>query len=85
MTHISDRMQKHKFDITCPDMLFMKTAPVPQTHKKWCIDVLHPGNSGMHYVTRRYHRMQKYKFDVRCPDMLFVESVPSHQARKILR
>jgi hypothetical protein len=29
MTRISHRMQKHKFDITCLDMLFMETAPVP--------------------------------------------------------
>jgi hypothetical protein len=34
VTCMSHRMQKHKFDIMCPDMLFMETAPVPLKHEK---------------------------------------------------
>jgi hypothetical protein len=34
VTRISYRMQKHKFNITYPDALFMETARVPPEHEK---------------------------------------------------
>jgi hypothetical protein len=40
MTYRSHRMQKYKFDVTCPNVLFMETAPVPTEHDKQCLDVL---------------------------------------------
>jgi hypothetical protein len=69
-------MQKHKLGITCPDTLSVESVLVPFKHKKLCVNVSHPGLTGMHYMTRRYHRMQKHKFGVRCCNTLFVESVP---------
>jgi hypothetical protein len=62
----------------------METALVPHEQDKQCIDVLCPGGSRMHYVTRRYHRIQKHKFGVKCPDALFVESepVPAEQTKE---
>jgi hypothetical protein len=68
VTWISHRMQKHKFDITCPDALFLETAPVPPEREKQCVNVSRPGGAAMHYVTRRHHQMQKHKFDVSCLD-----------------
>jgi hypothetical protein len=76
VTYISHWMQKHEFGITCPGALFMETAPGPPEHEKWCVDVLHPGCTRMHYVAHISHRMQKHKFGVTCLDLLFVESVP---------
>jgi hypothetical protein len=51
-------------------------TPVPPKHKKWCVDILHPGCTGTHYLTHTSHRMQKHMFTVMCPDALFVESIP---------
>jgi hypothetical protein len=34
VTHTSHRMQKHKFDITCPDALFVESVPVPPEQEK---------------------------------------------------
>jgi hypothetical protein len=34
VTRISHRMQKHKFDITCTDTVFMETAAVPAEQEK---------------------------------------------------
>jgi hypothetical protein len=34
LTRRSHRMQKYKFGVTFPDMLFMKTAPGPPEHEK---------------------------------------------------
>jgi hypothetical protein len=34
MTHRSHRMQKHKFGVMCPDMLYMETASGPPEHEK---------------------------------------------------
>jgi hypothetical protein len=53
VTRISHQMQRHKFNISCPDTLFMEMAAVPPEHEKWCIEVLRPTGVGMHYVTRR--------------------------------
>jgi hypothetical protein len=47
----SHGMQKHKFDVMCPDALFMETSIVPPEHQKLCFDVSCPGRTGMHYVT----------------------------------
>jgi hypothetical protein len=57
----SHRIQKHKFDVTCPDALFVESVPVPPEHL------------GMHYTTRKSHRMQKHKFTAMCPSTLFLE------------
>jgi hypothetical protein len=34
VTGISHQMQKHKFDVTCPDAFFKETAPVPPEYEK---------------------------------------------------
>jgi hypothetical protein len=34
VTHRSHGMQKHKFGITCPGALFIKTAVKPPEHEK---------------------------------------------------
>jgi hypothetical protein len=34
ITRISYRIQKHKCDVTCPDALFLETAPIPPEHEK---------------------------------------------------
>jgi hypothetical protein len=78
----SQRTQKYKFSVMCPDMLFMETATGPPEHEKLFVIVSCPGHTRMHYVTHRSHRMLKYKFSVTCPDMLFVESTsvpPEHE------
>jgi hypothetical protein len=28
------RVEKHKFGITCPDMLFVESIPIPSEHEK---------------------------------------------------
>jgi hypothetical protein len=68
-------MQKYKFDVTWPDVLFMETALVPPEHDKQWVDVSRPRGTRMHYVTHRYHRIQKCKFSVTCPIALFLESI----------
>jgi hypothetical protein len=75
-------MQKHKFGVTCPDALFMKTDPSPPEHEKYCVDVSHPDRAGMHYLTRRFHRMQKHMFGVMCPGTLFLGTSLSHPSLK---
>jgi hypothetical protein len=72
----SNRMQNHKFRITCPGVLFLQNVPVPPEHEKLCVDVSCPKCTGIHYVTRRSQRMQKHKFGITCPGTLFMESVP---------
>jgi hypothetical protein len=68
VTRISHRMQKHEFDITCPDALFMETAPVPPEHEKYRVDILRPRDIRKHYVTHRCHQMQEHMFGTRYPD-----------------
>jgi hypothetical protein len=75
-THGSQRMQKHNFGVTCPDMIFLESVLVPLEHEKQCVDVSHLECIEMHYKTHRSHRIQKHTFGVTCPDMIFVESVP---------
>jgi hypothetical protein len=70
-------MEKHKFGVTCHDMLFMKTAPVTPKHEKYYIDVSHPGRTRMRYITHRSDWMQKHKFGMMRPSALFIESLPS--------
>jgi hypothetical protein len=53
VTHRFHLMQKQKFDITCPDALFVKSIPVPPDHEKECVDVSRAGCTGMHYVSHR--------------------------------
>jgi hypothetical protein len=55
-------MEKHKFGITCLDMLFLESVLVPTETEKYCVDVLCPGHTTMHYVT--------------CLDVLFLEAIP---------
>jgi hypothetical protein len=72
----SHRMQKHMFSITCLDMIFVESIPIPPEHQKLCVDILHPRCTETHYVTHRSHDMQKYMFGVTCLDMFFVKYVP---------
>jgi hypothetical protein len=76
VTRRSQRMQKQKFSVTCPDLHFLRSVLVPPEQEKGCVDVLSPRRTGMHYVTRRSRRMQKHKFGITCPEALFVKSVP---------
>jgi hypothetical protein len=69
-------MQKQKFNVTCPITYFVESEPVPREHEKLCVDILHLGRTGVHYVTRRSDRMQKNKFSTMCPEVLFVKAVP---------
>jgi hypothetical protein len=65
---------KQKFGITCPDALFVESAPVIPKHEKLCDDISWPRR--MHYVTRRSDGIQKHKFSVTYPDALFMETAP---------
>jgi hypothetical protein len=69
--HRSHRIQKHNFGVTCPDTLFMETAPDPPEHEKYCIDLSCPECTGMLYVTHRSHQIQKHKFGITCPGGAF--------------
>jgi hypothetical protein len=77
MTRRSSRMQKHKFCIMCPNALFIEIAPGLVDREKRCVDISHPGRTGMHCATRRFHLMQKYNLGIMCPDPLFMETTPS--------
>jgi hypothetical protein len=82
VTHRSHQMRKHKFGITCPEALFLKSVPAPPDLEKYCVDDSLSERTEMHYVTRGSHRMQKQKFGVMCPDALIVKSVlvpPEHE------
>jgi uncharacterized membrane protein YsdA (DUF1294 family) len=68
----SHRMQKQKFNVTCPTTIFVESVPVSPEHEKLCVDISCLGRTGVHYVTRRFHRMQKNKFCTMCPEVLFV-------------
>jgi hypothetical protein len=70
------RMQKQKFNVTCPITNFVESVPVPPKHEKLCVDISLLGRTGMHYVTRGSLQMQKHKFGIMCPEALFVRSVP---------
>jgi hypothetical protein len=59
VTRISHRMQKHKFGITYPEALFVKSVPVPPEHEKLCVDVSRPRCTAMHYMNHRSRKMQK--------------------------
>jgi hypothetical protein len=34
VSHSSHRMQKHKFGVTSPDVLFVESEPVPPQHEE---------------------------------------------------
>jgi hypothetical protein len=68
-------MQKHKFSVSCPDMVFVESVQVPPEHKKQRVDISRPGCTEIQYVTRS-HWMQKRTFGITCLDIIFVESVP---------
>jgi hypothetical protein len=76
VSHISLRMQKHKFGTTCPGVLFVEFVPVPPESEKWCDHVSRPERTEMHYVTHKLHRMYKHKLGVTCPGALFMQTVP---------
>jgi hypothetical protein len=76
VTHRSHRMQKQKFNVTCPFTIFVESVLVPPKHEKLCVDISRLGRTGVHYVTRRSHRMQKMKFGITCSEALFVKPVP---------
>jgi hypothetical protein len=56
-TRISYWMQKHKFDITCPDALFTETTLGPPEHEKSFIDDSRCRRTVMLYMTHISHRM----------------------------
>jgi hypothetical protein len=74
MTRRSHRMQKYKFDVTCPGTFF--AISVPPEHEKYCVNVSLPGCTAMHNVTRKPDQMQKHKFGLTCLIVFFVESGP---------
>jgi hypothetical protein len=76
MTHRSHQMQKHKFGVMCPGVLFAKSIPVPLEHEKYCIDISRPGRNRKHYLTYRSHQMQKHKFSVTCLSAIFLQIAP---------
>jgi hypothetical protein len=76
-------MQKHKFGVMCLDSLFVEAVPGPPKYEKLCVDVSHPRDTGMNYMTCRYHRMQKHKFDIGCPDTFLWNLYGPTRARKI--
>jgi hypothetical protein len=76
MTRISHQMQKQKFGITCPDMLFTETVLTHTIMKHNASLFSGPGRTGMHYATSRSHQMQKHKFSVTYPSILFKETTP---------
>jgi hypothetical protein len=76
VTRRSHRIQKHKFSVTCPNALFVKSVLIPAEHEKFSVDVSRPERTRMHYVTHRSHRMQKHKYGVACLVALFVKSIP---------
>jgi hypothetical protein len=41
-------------------------SPTPPKHQKYCVHVLHPGSTQMHYVTHISDQIQKHKFSVKC-------------------
>jgi hypothetical protein len=57
VTRRSHQMQKHRFEVACPNTLFMETDVGPPEHEKQCVDVSHPGRTGMNYVNRRSQRI----------------------------
>jgi hypothetical protein len=75
VTRRSHQMRKHKFGITSPEALFVKSVPAPPDLEKYYVDDSLSGCTEMHYVTHRTHRMQKQKFGVMCPDALIVKSI----------
>jgi hypothetical protein len=82
MTRRSYQMQKHKFDIMCPEAFFVESVPCPPEHEKYYVNVSLPECTGMHYVTHRSHRMQKHRIGVTCPGALFMETTPSAPKHK---
>jgi hypothetical protein len=60
-----------------PNALFIEIAPGLLEHEKWCVDISHPGRTGKHYMTRRFHLMLKHSFGVMCPGPLFTETTVS--------
>jgi hypothetical protein len=47
VTRKSHQIQKDKFCITYLGVHFAESVSVPAEHEKECIDVLHPGRTGM--------------------------------------
>jgi hypothetical protein len=72
----SHRMQKQKFNVTCPITIFVESVLVSPERGKLCVNISRLKRTGMHYVTRGSHRWQKQKLSVPCPNALFVKSVP---------
>jgi hypothetical protein len=64
VTRKPHRMQKHKFGITSPELLFVKSVSVPPSMKNSTSTIRSPNPTGLHYVTRRSHWMQKQMFSV---------------------
>jgi hypothetical protein len=53
----SPRMQQHTFGVTCPNMIFLESVPVPPEHEKLFVDISHPRYTEMHYLTHRSHEI----------------------------
>jgi hypothetical protein len=82
VTRRSQLMQKLKFSVTCPGMLFMETTPGPPKHEKYCVDVLLPSHIEKHHMTPRSHRMEKHKFGITFPGALLSNAYRSHPSMK---
>jgi hypothetical protein len=76
VTRTSHRMEKYKFDVTCPGALFVESvlAPTCTYPGALSIDITCLGRSRLHYVNCRSHQMQKHRFSVTCPGARFVET-----------
>jgi hypothetical protein len=70
-------MQKKKFGVACPGVLFLEIAQRPPEQGKLCVDILRPLCTKMHFMTHRSHWMQKHKFGVTCPGLLIMETAPN--------
>jgi hypothetical protein len=70
----SHQMQKHKFRVMCPSVLFVESVPLPPKHEKWCVDVSRPRRTEIHYVTHRSQKLQKHNLGVTISIALFTET-----------
>jgi hypothetical protein len=65
VSHRSHHMQKHKFIVTCPGTLFVKSVLDQPEYEKLCDHVSGPRCIRMNYVTHRSQGMLKLKFGVK--------------------
>jgi hypothetical protein len=68
-------MQKQKFSVTCPDVLFLKSVLVPPEQEKESVNVLSPDAPECTMLPADPSKCKKQKFGTTCPEALFVKSV----------